>query len=145
MKDLGLGIGSCSNVPVSVSTQTRHRKLCFSDPSVIPISIAAVAYLTTISTTGQIHVGFVMARQNWPHTQRIQRPALSFAQLSEMADIIHDEMDIDIHSLTYYSDSKIVLGYIYNNSHRFYVCYYQIYSMNKESLLGVQRFITFST
>lgn len=56
MKDLGLGIGSCSNVPVSVSTQTRHRELCFSDPSVIPISIAAVAYLTTISTTGQIHV-----------------------------------------------------------------------------------------
>lgn len=62
-----------------------------------------------------------------------------------MADIIQDEMDIDSHSLTYYSDSKIVLGYIYNNSHRFYVCYYQICSMNKESLLGVQRFITFST
>lgn len=32
----------------------------------------------------------------------------------EIADFIKAEMDSDIHSVKYYTDSKIVLGYIHN-------------------------------
>ncbi|XP_039892096.1 uncharacterized protein LOC120736184 [Simochromis diagramma] len=110
-------------VPVSLSTQTQHRELCvFSDASVM--AIAAVAYLKTISATGEIHVGFVMAKAKLaPHpAHTVPRLELCAAVLAtEMAVFIQDEMDIDIHSVTYYTDSKIVLGYIYNTSRRFYV------------------------
>lgn len=40
---------------------------------------------------------------------------------NEMADLIKDEIDIEIHSVKFYTDSKIVLGYINNTRRQFYV------------------------
>ncbi|XP_044160670.1 uncharacterized protein LOC122945622 [Bufo gargarizans] len=37
-----------------------------------------------------------------------------------MADMITTELDIEIHAVNFYTDSKIVLGYIHNASKRFY-------------------------
>lgn len=55
-----------------------------------------------------------------PHT--IPRLELCAAVLAtEMADLIIDELDIDFHKVTFYTDSRIVLGYIHNTSRRFYV------------------------
>lgn len=39
----------------------------------------------------------------------------------EIADAIVDEMDTEFDAVTFYSDSKVVLGYIHNESRRFYV------------------------
>lgn len=36
-------------------------------------------------------------------------------------DLIHDELDLKIDSTKFYTDSKVVLGYIYNESRHFYV------------------------
>ncbi|XP_051239353.1 uncharacterized protein LOC127353832 [Dicentrarchus labrax] len=110
-------------VPVSLVTQTQYRELCvFSDAS--DIAIAAVAYLRTVSMTGECHVGFVMGKSKLTprpaHT--VPRLELCAAVLAvEMADFIKGEMDIDIHSVKFYTDSRIVLGYINNTSRRFYV------------------------
>ncbi|XP_075315887.1 uncharacterized protein LOC142375626 [Odontesthes bonariensis] len=110
-------------VPVSLATQTQYRELCvFSDAS--DIAIAAVAYLRTVSMTGECHVGFVMGKSKLTprpaHT--VPRLELCAAVLAvEMVDFIKGEMDIDIHSVKFYTDSKIVLGYINNTSRRFYV------------------------
>lgn len=38
-----------------------------------------------------------------------------------MAEVIIDEIDIQLDAVTFYSDSKVVLGYIHNDSRRFYV------------------------
>lgn len=110
-------------IAVSLSTQTQHRELCvFSDAS--NLAIAVVAYLKTVSTTGDCHVGLVMGKSKLApcpaHT--IPRLKLCATVLAvEMADFIKEEMDIEIHSVKYYTDSKIVLGYIHNTSRRFYV------------------------
>lgn len=108
--------------PVSLCS-TRYRELCvFSDASTMAIS--AVAYLKTADTEGNTHIGFVMGKSKLaphpPHT--IPRLELCAAVLAtEMADLITDELDIDIHKVTFYTDSRIVLGYIHNTSRRFYV------------------------
>ncbi|XP_072321671.1 uncharacterized protein [Eucyclogobius newberryi] len=110
-------------VPVSLSTQTQYRELCvFSDAS--NTAIAAVAYLKTVSISGDCHVGFIMGKSKLAprpaHT--IPRLELCAAVLAvEMADFIRDEADIDIDQVTFHTDSRIVLGYIHNTSRRFYV------------------------
>lgn len=110
-------------VPVSLAKQTQYRELCvFSDAS--NIAIAAVAYLKTVSTAGDCHVGFIMGKSKLAprpaHT--IPRLELCAAVLAvELADFLKDELDIDMHAVKFYTDSKIVLGYIYNTSRRFYV------------------------
>lgn len=39
----------------------------------------------------------------------------------EVAELIVAEMDISFDNIEYYTDSKVVLGYIYNQTRRFYV------------------------
>ena len=109
---------------VAVSLRfARHRELCvFSDASTMAIS--AVAYLKVTDMEGNSHIGFVMGKSKLaphpPHT--IPRLELCAAVLAtEMADLITDELDIDVHKITFYTDSRIVLGYIHNTSRRFYV------------------------
>lgn len=90
------------------------------------MAISAVAYLKTTDEDeeGHTHSGFVMAKSKLaphsPHT--VPRLELFAAALAvEMADLITGELDTDIHKVTFYTDSRIVLGYIYNTSRRFYV------------------------
>ncbi|XP_044152743.1 uncharacterized protein LOC122940262 [Bufo gargarizans] len=109
-----------STVP---STDVQDHTLCvFSDASVKAIS--AVAYLRTMDTNGQYHVGFIMGKAKLApqpeHT--IPRLELCAAVLAvEMAELITSEIDIDLKKVEFYTDSKVVLGYIYNESRRFYV------------------------
>ncbi|KAM4045290.1 uncharacterized protein ACNLHF_009098 [Anomaloglossus baeobatrachus] len=39
----------------------------------------------------------------------------------EIADFIRQELCVEIDEVQYYTDSKVILGYIYNQSRRFYV------------------------
>ena len=39
----------------------------------------------------------------------------------EIAELVVSELDIDPNNLQFYTDSKVVLGYIYNETRRFYV------------------------
>ncbi len=120
-------------VPISLATQTQYREPCvFSDLS--NMAIATVAYLKTISTAGECHVGFVTAKSKLaPHlAHTVPRLELCAAVSAvEMADFIKEEMDIDIHAGKFYTDSKIMLGYIHNTPHRFYV-----YVSNRISWIG---------
>ncbi|XP_073410565.1 uncharacterized protein [Dendrobates tinctorius] len=105
------------------STEMQSQSLyVFADASVK--AIAAVAYLKTVDSKCQSHIGFVMGKAKLPaqpeHT--IPRLELCAAVLAvELAELIASEMDIDLTQAEFYSDSKLVLGCIHNETRRFYV------------------------
>ncbi len=99
------------------------RELCvFSDASTK--AIAAVAYLKLSYGERDNRVSFVMGKVKlapFPeHT--IPRLELCAAVLAvELSDLISSEIDMDLDTITFYTDSKVVLGYIHNQTRRFYV------------------------
>ncbi|KAI2644797.1 Paraneoplastic antigen-like protein 5 [Labeo rohita] len=100
-----------------------HTELCvFSDASTK--AIGAVAYLKALQKDGQVEVGFVMGKAKLAPLSEptIPRLELCAAVLAvEMADLIKDELDLELNDIKFFTDSKVVLGYIYNESKRFYV------------------------
>lgn len=108
-------------IPVSLS-QTLNGELCiFSDASVL--AIAAVAYLRVKDSKGQLYVGFVMSKSKlapFPaHT--VPRLELCASVLAvELMELIREEMDVDLR-VKFYTDSRVVLGYIHNMTRRFHM------------------------
>ena len=93
----------------------------FSDAS--EQAIAASAYLKVTDNDGHISIRFLMGKGKLApvrgHT--IPRLELCAAVLAtEIAEIISIQLDIPLTSMYYYSDSKVVLGYISNQTRRFY-------------------------
>ena len=121
LKDLQcLQIARCY-VPFSQSSAQRRELCIFSDASTM--AIGAVAYLRAINNEGQCHVGFIMGKSKLAprpaHT--VPRLELCAAVLAvELYDLLRDEIDTDMDAVKFFTDSKIVLGYIYNNTKRFY-------------------------
>ncbi|XP_038153297.1 uncharacterized protein LOC119791326 [Cyprinodon tularosa] len=107
---------------VSPSDAQRKELCVFADAS--DKAIAAVAYLRITDAEGNCHIGFVLgkARLAPRPEQTIPRLELCAAVMAvEMAEIIAAEIDIKCDAVTFYTDSKVVLGYIYNDKRRFYV------------------------
>lgn len=76
-------------------------------------AIGAVAYLKAVQEDGEVHVRFFMGKsrltpQSEPTIPRLELCAAVLAV--EMADLIHDELDLKIDSTKFYTDSKVVLG-----------------------------------
>lgn len=100
-----------------------HTELCvFSDASTKAIGV--VAYLRTIQAEGQVEVGFILGKaklapQSEPTIPRLELCAAVLAV--EVAELIQDELDLKLDEIKFYCDSKVVLGYIYNQTKRFYV------------------------
>lgn len=104
-------------------SNAQSREICvFCDASTK--AIAAVAYLKTTDAAGNSEVGFIMAKAKLAPRPEITIPRLELcaAVLAvEIAEVITTEIDIDLDAVRFYSDSKVVLGYINNESRRFYV------------------------
>lgn len=98
-------------------------ELCiFSDASTK--AIGAVAYLRVIDHDGSSNVGFVLGKAKLApqHKPTIPRLELCAAVLAvEIADLIRHEMDLRLDAVRFYCDSKVVFGYIHNETKRFYV------------------------
>ncbi|XP_073713971.1 uncharacterized protein [Misgurnus anguillicaudatus] len=108
-------------VPFPQSSAQRKELCIFSDASII--AIGAVAYLKCIDSEGQQYVGFIMGKSKLAprpaHT--VPRLELCAAVLAvELYELVRDEIDIDMDAVKFYTDSKIVLGYIHNSTRRFY-------------------------
>ncbi|XP_061920209.1 uncharacterized protein LOC133660654 [Entelurus aequoreus] len=107
---------------ISPSTTTKKELLVFSDASTK--AIAAVAYLRVTDAARNCEVGFVLGKAKLAPRpdQTIPRLELSAAVLAvELADLLTDELGFEIDYTAFYTDSKVVLGYIHNETRRFYV------------------------
>lgn len=99
--------------------QAQSKELCvFCDASTT--SISAVAYLGTIDLSNNTNVGFVLGKAKLAPRPDITVPRLELCAAVLAIEIV-DEMDVVFDAVTFYSDSKVVLGYIHNKSRRFYV------------------------
>lgn len=94
----------------------------FSDASVK--AIAAVAYPKVIDDNGMDHIGFVMAKAKLaPMSVRtVPQLELGAAVLAvEIAELVSRELNVKIDDVRFYTDSKVVLGYIHNITRKFSV------------------------
>ena len=93
---------------------------CFSDAS--KTGYGAACYLRQINTEGQIHVALVMGKSRVSPLKPTTIPRLELTGSTVAARIGHMvKQEISIANLAdfYWTDSQIVLGYIYNDSRRF--------------------------
>lgn len=87
-------------------------------------AVAAVAYLRLVDKKGTRHVGFIMGKTKLAPLAEPTVPRLELcgAVLAvELAELVQRELDIQADAVKFYIDSKVVLGYIYNETRRFYV------------------------
>ncbi|RXN36772.1 hypothetical protein ROHU_002657 [Labeo rohita] len=106
----------------STAGALRRELYVFADASVK--AIAAVAYIKVTSHQDQTEIGFVFGKAKLAPQPDLTIPRLELcaAVLAiEIAEMVVAEMDTTFDSITYYTDSKVVLGYIQNQSRRFYV------------------------
>ena len=87
-------------------------------------AIAASVYLRLYNIDGKQAVSFVYGRSRVAPLQSTSIPRLELCGAvlaTQVVRKIQKEIDIEIAGVTYYTDSKVVLGYITNESRRFYV------------------------
>ncbi|KAL3975616.1 lysophosphatidylglycerol acyltransferase 1 [Sarotherodon galilaeus] len=81
-------------------------------------------YLRAVSTTGEVHCSLVMGRSRVPPTKvtTIPRLELSAAVVAvRTGDMLKKELEMEISEERYWTDSKVVLGYLSNEARRFHV------------------------
>ena len=104
-------------------TRAQSIELCvFSDASAK--AIAAVAYLKVKAEDGVIAVSFVHGKAKLAPLARLTIPRLELCAAvlaAEIADQVREEFGKKLDTITFFTDSKVVLGYINNESRRFYV------------------------
>ncbi|XP_048248048.1 uncharacterized protein LOC125377955 [Haliotis rufescens] len=94
----------------------------FSDAS--KEAIGAVAYLKMYDVNGTSTLSFLLGKSKVAprHGHTIPRLELCAAVLSaEMADVLLQQLDIQAECLHFFTDSRVVLGYICNEKRRFHV------------------------
>ena len=83
-----------------------------------------MAYIKVESYQEQTEIGFVFRKAKLAPKPGLTTPRLELcaAVLAiEIAEMVVREMYTTFDNITYYTDSKVVLGYIHNQSRRFYV------------------------
>jgi hypothetical protein len=87
-------------------------------------AITTVAYLRTFDENDTQHLAFVIGKAKVApkHGHTIPRLELCAAVMGvEIYETIHDELDLDLNQVMFFSGSKVVLGYIHNRTKRFQV------------------------
>lgn len=87
-------------------------------------AIAAVAYLLTRTEDNNCQLGFILGKAKVApqHGHTIPRLELCAAVLAvEVAGLVSEHLNYPSEKIRLYTDSKVVLGYIHNQTRRFYV------------------------
>ena len=94
----------------------------FSDASTSGYGVCS--YLRAVSTAGEVHCSLVMAKARVAPTKvtTIPRLELSAAVTAvRISDLLRRELEIDCLREFFWTDSKVVIGYINNDARRFHV------------------------
>ena len=108
--------------PKGFGTVTRREIHAFSDAS--KEAIGAAVYLREFNNDGVVSVSLLFGRSKMAPTHTTSIPRLELCSAlpaTQAVMMIRRELDVQIDEEIYYSDSKVVLGYIQNESRRFYV------------------------
>ena len=105
------------------STNAKSRELIiFADASVKAIS--AVVYLKITNHDDKSDMGFVFGKSKLPSVRETAIPRLELCAavlVVDIAEFVVSELHLKIESVTFFTDSRTVLGYIHNETRRFYV------------------------
>ncbi|XP_026036546.1 uncharacterized protein LOC113029762 [Astatotilapia calliptera] len=107
---------------ISLSESQRKEMHVFCDASTK--AVGAVAYLKLTAGNGLSEVGFLLGKARLAPKPDITIPRLELcaAVLAvEVAEMVQQELHTTIDEVNFYTDSKVVLGYIFNEKRRFYV------------------------
>lgn len=94
----------------------------FSDAS--KDGIGVVTYLRQVNESGDVNVAFLFGQARMAPLQPTTIPRLELCSAvlsSQSVKKLLEELNLPIHEVVFYTDSKVVLGYIQNDSRRFYV------------------------
>lgn len=86
-------------------------------------AISAVAYLRTINDQVEMNVGFIIGKSKVAPLSGHTVPRLELcgaALATDLSVIITTNLDLPSDVVRYYTDSKVVLGYLQHQSRRFY-------------------------
>ncbi|VDI13795.1 Hypothetical predicted protein [Mytilus galloprovincialis] len=112
------------------SDWTLNKDLCiFSDAS--EKAVAAVAYIRTTEKDGSTHLGFVLGKAKVApkHGHTIPRLELCAAVLAvELYETICEELKTEFQQVQFFTDSKVVLGYIHTTKLNGFICMLEIVS-----------------
>ncbi|XP_037113011.1 uncharacterized protein LOC119126082 isoform X2 [Syngnathus acus] len=109
-------------LPDSFKEVQRYELHHFSDASVT--GYGECSYLRAIDTSGQIHCSLVMAKARVAPTKvtTVPRLELSAAVVAvRTSDLLKRELELEDAQEIFWTDSKVVLGYINNDARRFHV------------------------
>ncbi|XP_057709746.1 uncharacterized protein LOC130927761 [Corythoichthys intestinalis] len=105
------------------SFKVQHYELHhFSDASVSGYGMCS--YLRAVGTAGEVHCSLAMGKSRVPPSKvtTIPRLELSAAVVAvRTGDMLKRELEITLSKEVYWTDSKVVLGYINNEARRFHV------------------------
>ncbi|KAK3735147.1 hypothetical protein QZH41_001892 [Actinostola sp. cb2023] len=96
----------------ALTTATRKEIHTFGDAS--SDSIAAVSYLRVVWPNGHVDVSFILGKAKLAPTRATTIPRLELCAAvlaTEITLLITEELDVCPGSVTYYTDSRVVLGY----------------------------------
>lgn len=108
-------------LPVSPEKLFKREVHVFTDAS--EEAIATVAFLRAEDQDGNLHCGFIMGKGKVAPKKAVTIPRLELCAAVlgiEISKIIKEQLDIDPKEMHFHTDSKVVLGYIYNRTRRFY-------------------------
>lgn len=109
-------------LPSHFSNVTRYELHHFSDASII--GYGECSYLRVVNTDGEVHCSLVIGKARVAPTKvtTIPRLELSAAVVAaRMSIMLRNELDIEDLQEYFWTDSRVVLGYINNDARRFHV------------------------
>ena len=109
-----------SYIPISFADIESHQIHVFCDASKNAISY--VMYLRTVDNIGLVNVSFLLANSKVSPRMATSIPRLELCAAVEAvlaAKGVTNELSIDSNSVNYYTDSQVLLGYLYNEDKHF--------------------------
>ena len=126
-----------TSLPLSAAQKTEMCIFCDASTK----AIGAVAYLRVTDSRGHSDVGFIFGKAKLAPKPDITIPRLELcaAVLAvEVAELLQEELDLTLDDVKFFTDSKVVLGYIFNESRRFYVYVHNRVQRIRQSTLASQ-------